>query len=510
MASELSSLISKLKSYQPIGQVRRPIALDFISDYHRFIKVLEDINGLVGLQRAKDQVRRQVKGFIVNCRRYGKPTNKELLHTLIYGPAGCGKTQLGEKLAELWAVSGCLPKDDGVNPFGAQQASQETNSGTINALQMILQTDNEKTSLKQSIILKDVQIRQLREQIRTMAGNVSNILTQFNNVRKKVRAKIDKNEPKIQGKFQEVKEGLRQLLDDSPNSSPSNREVKIEPDILPVTIPKTPGVRSLFGGSQPPLLPQIQKSTDPLLAQLSTFKKPEKKPVKFIRVTRGDLIAKYQGHSTDNVRKLLSKYIGGVIMVDEAYNLLTSKNDDFGKEILTEIINFMTTWPDKIIFIFAGYKADMEETVLKFQQGLNRRFNWTFEISEYTSKELSAIFQRQIHQKYSDHKNLFSEETLKELESFFEKNKDKFPHFGGDTERFCNYLHEILSCQHWEKALDDTMPTDDYNHLFDKVDMKMIDLAFDEFLHNSVKEREEEARKKKEEEEKSKHFGIYS
>lgn len=197
-------------------------------------------------------------------------------------------------------------------------------------------------------------------------------------------------------------------------------------------------------------------------------------------------------------------------MIDEAYNLLTSGQDDFGKELLTEIINFMTTWPDKIIFIFAGYRKEMEESVLKFQPGLARRFNWTFEITEYSPSELCKIFQKQLRKVFTPDPKLgkveaqveISEETLTKIEKFFQDNKDKFPFFGGDTERLCTCLKEVINSQNWERALDDTMSNDDFNKLFTEISFESFERAYKKYLENSAKLKEEQ--RKKDEEEKAK------
>lgn len=493
MATELSSLITKLRTYQPIGNELRPSALSFIIDYHRFISTLENIEQMVGLKSVKAQVADQVKSFIVNYRRFGKPTNGELLHTLVYGSPGCGKTQLGQHLAELWTVSGCLSQD------GTSRTKLQPTQ------------DNEKITLRQNLAMKESQLLQCQERIRTIGTNINNVLTQFNNVRKKVKARVDTDELRVQAKFQKIKEELREL------QGMNVSETRM--DVLPVTVPRIPGVKSVFGNAHPPLLPQVPDKLDflfsqlPVLMQDLSVKKetpPQEKngQAKFIRVTRGDLIGKYQGHTTAKVRELLTQYVGGVIMIDEAYNLCTSGQDDFGKEALTEINNYMTTYPERIVFIFAGYRKDMEETVLKHQPGLARRFNWTFEISEYTSDELNTIFRQQLKKALSAEAQM-SDETVAEISSIFENDKSKFPYFGGDTERLCTSLKDVVNSCHWHSALNDTMSASDYNDLFVTITTQHVKDAYKKYLDNSIKQREED-RKKKEAEEEKKSFDKIS
>lgn len=492
MASELSSLIVQLKAYQLLEQGQRPKALDFIVDYTKFMLALEKIEALIGLDVAKQQIAQQVKSFIVNYRRYKRPTNKEMLHTLIYGPPGCGKTELGQLLAELWATSGCLPSDTKSSLF-------LVNPGTKNTASVRnTQTDTEKITLRQNLAIRDSIIRQHQERLRGIGSTIGSVLTGLNNVRKKVKSKADGQELRVQAKFQEIKEHLKSMVEDQAVSPIKSTGV------LPVTVPKMPGVRSIFGqATVPPLLPSVPSSSsgfDPISFLLQSNSRPElNKPMaKFTRITRGDLVGQFQGHTTNQVREVLLQHVGGVVMIDEAYNLLTSGQDDFGKELLTEIINFMTTWPDKIIFILAGYRKEMEESVLKFQPGLARRFNWTFEISEYSSSELSQIFQRQVNK--SESNVSFSQETLAQIEKLFEDNKSKFPFFGGDTERLCACLKEVINSRNWEQALDDNLSNEEFNELFVDVSFETIELAYKKYLDNSAKLKEEERKQKEEKE----------
>lgn len=519
MASELSSLISHLKTYQPFGDNKRPQALGFIIDYVRFVKTLENIEAMIGLTGVKKQIAHQVKSFIVNYRRFGTPTYGQKLHTLLYGPPGCGKTQLGQYLSELWACSGCLPQDNNdVKLFHHQPSvnNQSLVSQLVRELSIAPSVDTEKITLRQNLAIKEAQNRQLQQQILSFNSKLGELLTMLNNVRKKVRAKSPDHEQRIQAKFQKIKTILREMSgrksqDTNNEGSRANHSSSLSwfalakdlstilnstkaPDILPVTLPKIAGFRSVFGSSQPPLLPKIPTSNKLTESgeNVDNLSEPQKPIAKFVRLTRGDLIGKYQGHTTDQVRKVLLEHVGGVVMIDEAYTLCTSAQDDFGKEALTEIINFMTTWPDKIIFIFAGYRREIEEGIMKLQPGLARRFNWTFEITGYNDKELNLIFQQQIKNR-SNNTASFSKETIVELEKFFKMNAKKFPHYGGDTEIFCDIVLETFNQQNWMTALDDSISQEEYNQLFREIDFDCIQTSFEKYLASSAKRKEEES-----------------
>ena len=75
-------------------------------------------------------------------------------------------------------------------------------------------------------------------------------------------------------------------------------------------------------------------------------------------------------------------------------------------------------------------KKDLEQCFFSVNAGLRRRFPWIYTIEEYTPKELSQIFEKQV----GDESWYISEKARKNLPDFFNERKKYFPHFGGDTE----------------------------------------------------------------------------
>jgi len=575
MAQDLSLLISELSTYSPIGQIPQPKCLEFVRDYERFIRALKNIDQLIGLETVKSQISNQVKFFMVNYRRCGNPTNGEKLHTLLYGPPGCGKTQVGKYLAELWTVSGCLnPKAPGTPNASPNLPSLTNFNRAIEATKLVTTritkiNDPEKDQLRTDLAIREAQIRRYQEILDKTSVNVRKCLTGFNNARKKIKAQVPEKESQIQAKLQTIKKSLIETCSNLPNPNPVNIN-----NILPVTVPNSPGYRSVFGSSDSPIFPNlpdltaaqptqinrtdlppvlpptldsnqvgrtdlppnlppsmppimppsmptnlsqenlINKSTPPSQISQNQSTPPNqitsepKKPVppsKFVVVTRGDLIAKFQGHTTDKLRQLFEQYDGGVIFVDEAYNLVNSGNDDFGKEILTEINNYMSAYPERIIFIFAGYRKDMEQVVMKVQPGLARRFNWTFEIEGYTSEQLMEIFRSQLRKDNWDLKD----DEISLFTKFFANHVKDFPHFGGDTEKLCAFVKEEFYSLHWKTALDDKFPEDEYQKIFDSIAISLVEKSFSKFLENSPAHLGE-AQAEKEKQEFLKSTSIYS
>jgi DNA replication protein DnaC len=160
---------------------------------------------------------------------------------------------------------------------------------------------------------------------------------------------------------------------------------------------------------------------------------------RFFVTSRGDWVGKYQGHSVAKAKKLIQKARGGVIFIDEAYSLIAAKDGDdtYGHEVLTEIVETMTS-PDKnVTFIFAGYEGDMNR-LFSANKGLRRRFGYIYKLSQPNALHLFLIFQKQL----KEHKWKIPKAEREQAVMFFQKHKEVFEWGGGSTENFIQHAKQ--------------------------------------------------------------------
>jgi hypothetical protein len=149
---------------------------------------------------------------------------------------------------------------------------------------------------------------------------------------------------------------------------------------------------------------------------------------------KDDFCGEYLGQTTPKTNKLLNECRGKVLFVDEAYELVSARNDIYGNEAATALNVFMSEHPNEIIVIFAGYKNKLENSVFAAQPGLKRRFMYHFTCEGYTPEQLFKIFKLQLRKKGWGVTN--EEEMLK----MFISEKSAFPYSGGDTEKLTHYV----------------------------------------------------------------------
>lgn len=101
------------------------------------------------------------------------------------------------------------------------------------------------------------------------------------------------------------------------------------------------------------------------------------------------------------VHKILDKILkagGGAVFVDEAYQLTEAHNPG-GRAVLDLLLTQMLDNVGKIVFLFAGYRKNME-AFFQANPGLPSRIPYSFQFEDYTDEELTSIFGRNIEQKF--------------------------------------------------------------------------------------------------------------
>lgn len=132
-----------------------------------------------------------------------------------------------------------------------------------------------------------------------------------------------------------------------------------------------------------------------IYANLDIIEQPKNKTnnLKFRIVKRSDLVAKYLGQTSHRTQEAINSVLGGVLFIDEAYSLGNNDVDDsYSKECLDTLNQNLSEKKNQFLCIIAGYKNALEKNFFAYNEGLRRRFPFTYTIEEYTPNELKNIF----------------------------------------------------------------------------------------------------------------------
>lgn len=113
-------------------------------------------------------------------------------------------------------------------------------------------------------------------------------------------------------------------------------------------------------------------------------------------ITKQALTTAYVNESAKMTRKLLLANLGGVVFIDEAYDLGSSSNFGFksinhGEEAIVELVNFIDKMKGLSLIIVAGYEDKMNDQFRSANEGIPRRFPFVHSLKPYNSVELTNI-----------------------------------------------------------------------------------------------------------------------
>jgi hypothetical protein len=176
---------------------------------------------------------------------------------------------------------------------------------------------------------------------------------------------------------------------------------------------------------------------------------------KIVKGDRSNMIGQYIGETAIKTKKILTQALGGILFIDEAYQLghaVDGNRCPFAYECITTITQFITEHKGRITVMLAGYKKDVEENFFAQNEGLDRRFPWKYTLDRNKPEELFEIFNLQAK------KSGYNLGEGSVDESLFSENKDLFKYSGGDTQTLfdkCKMVHDkrMFSCIKSDKSL---------------------------------------------------------
>lgn len=121
----------------------------------------------------------------------------------------------------------------------------------------------------------------------------------------------------------------------------------------------------------------------------------------WVETSRSGLVQEYQGQTAKNIKRLFEGdpetgqegMAGGVVFVDEAYDLYHGDQDQYGKEAVTELLRQAENHRQNTVVIMAGYGPQME-TLFESNPGLRRRFPTTLEFPEMSLDDRYKVMQQ--------------------------------------------------------------------------------------------------------------------
>jgi len=110
-----------------------------------------------------------------------------------------------------------------------------------------------------------------------------------------------------------------------------------------------------------------------------------------VHAMRDDLVGEFIGQTAPKAKRVLTRAMGGVLFIDEAYSLYrTGDSLDYGQEAIDILLQVMENDRDKLVVILAGYK-DRMDGFFGSNPGLTSRIAHQLDFAPYELDELVAI-----------------------------------------------------------------------------------------------------------------------
>ena len=113
----------------------------------------------------------------------------------------------------------------------------------------------------------------------------------------------------------------------------------------------------------------------------------------FLEIHGRDLIGKYVGWTSKQVKEIIDKAIGGILFIDEVYSLNSAREGGFEDEAITTLLKEMEDKRNDLCIILAGYKNETMD-LIKRNPGFESRIQFYLNFNDYNEEELYNIFNK--------------------------------------------------------------------------------------------------------------------
>ena len=144
---------------------------------------------------------------------------------------------------------------------------------------------------------------------------------------------------------------------------------------------------------------------------------------------RSKLVGEFIGDAEKNTMNAISRASGGVLFIDEAYNLFVGGHGDkkdFGMRVIETLLTYLGSEDADMIVILAGYTGEMNR-MLEANPGMKSRFPYILQFDDYPPEQLMQIGKKVLEE---EHYTMTKEAERKLAKYVIEEYDHKDEHFG--------------------------------------------------------------------------------
>ena len=143
---------------------------------------------------------------------------------------------------------------------------------------------------------------------------------------------------------------------------------------------------------------------------------------------RSKLVGEFIGDAEKNTVNAINSASGGVLFIDEAYNLFVERGDkkDYGMRVIETLLTYLGSDETDMMVVLAGYSGEMNR-MLEANPGMKSRFPYIFHFEDYTPEQLMQIGKKVLEE---EHYVLTSDAERKLAQYIIYEYDHKDEHFG--------------------------------------------------------------------------------